>query len=423
MVAIDAAVVGGHRFRGEERQARDLVPGEPGDHRGRDPRIGPLQFLAPVRPHRQRHHHIAQQHRHVHRRVRHQREPERAKRMRADVQRDREVALHRVAKDPFPDHDRQHRGVQRDDLARPVDQHVPVLGRQLSRPGITLPGPARAEPFPPCPAKRVVTGDLGLGAEPLADVLPDHVVLGPHRHLRPAQRLLTDREDCLPDLLSDRRVAAALPQPPIVGAADQPEPPSRVLPSDQRAIADGIQAQQFGLLLVYGLQLSHLGQAAAGQRRGVRVVLGLRLAWAGSQPVSTAETRRHLQQMDHPQPSELPLALLQVPHGLGLTTPVRACGGRPGGRPATGVVGKKTEAHPLAGAIGRDQLHMPQVRLTPLDGPLHSVQHQFNTGRQIQHTGSRHHFAAPCALTTIERSASGSARSTPSRRCQIRCNS
>jgi len=295
------------------------MPGELGDHGGGDARVGPLQFLAPVLAHRQRHHHVAQQHRHVHRGVGHQREPERDQRVGVDVQGNRQVALQAVAEDPVAEHHREHRGVQRHHLAGPVHQHVPVPGRQVRRPGVALPGPARAEPLPPDPAEGLVAGHRRVRAEALPDVLADHGLLGAHAHLRPAQRLLADREDRLPDLLGDRRVPAALAQPAVIGAADQPEPPPPVLPPDQRVVADGIQAQQPGLLPVHGLQLRHLRPAAGGQRRGVRVVLRPGLARPGPQPVPAAEARRDLQQVRHPQPGKLAPARPQVLRRLGLT--------------------------------------------------------------------------------------------------------
>lgn len=44
---VNRPVIGGDRLGREERQARDLVPGELGDHRGgRDARVGPLHVLA-----------------------------------------------------------------------------------------------------------------------------------------------------------------------------------------------------------------------------------------------------------------------------------------------------------------------------------------------------------------------------------------
>ncbi|WP_236719182.1 hypothetical protein [Wenjunlia vitaminophila] len=125
MVAIDRSVVGGHRLRSEERQVGHRVPGELGYHRGRQARVGPFQVLAPVRPHRQRHRHIPQHHRDVRRGVGDQRQPESDQRVRADVQGQGEVHLHRIAEHMLADHHRQHRGVQRDDLARPVRQDVP----------------------------------------------------------------------------------------------------------------------------------------------------------------------------------------------------------------------------------------------------------------------------------------------------------
>jgi hypothetical protein len=106
------------------------VSGELRDDGRGQARVGPLQLVAPVRAHRQRHHHIPQQHRDVHRRVGDQREAERDQRMRVGIEGDRQIRLHRVTEDTIADHDRQDRGVQRDDLARPVDHHMPVLHRQ-----------------------------------------------------------------------------------------------------------------------------------------------------------------------------------------------------------------------------------------------------------------------------------------------------
>ena len=131
MVSVDGSVVGGHRLRGEERKTGDPMPGELGNDGRGQARIGPLQLVAPVRAHRQRHHHIPQQHRDVHRRVGHQRKPECNHRVRVSIKGDRQVWLHRVAEDAFADHDRQDCRVQRDDLARPVDHDVPVLHRQF----------------------------------------------------------------------------------------------------------------------------------------------------------------------------------------------------------------------------------------------------------------------------------------------------
>ena len=267
-------MVGGHRLRREEREPGDPVPGElRHDRRGKSG-VRPLQILAPVIPHRQRHHHVAQQHRDIDRGVRDQREPERDQRVREDVEREGQVRPDRLAEHSLAGHHRQHRGVQGDDLARAVDHHVAVLLRQPRRPRIALPGPPGAEPVPPGPAQRVVAGDHGIGPEPLPDILADLDVLGPHGDPRAVQRLLPDREDRLPDLRRDAGMAAALPQPPVICAPGQPELPPGALPPEQRAVADRIQAQEPRRLRVHRLELSDLRHPPGRHRRRVRVVLG-----------------------------------------------------------------------------------------------------------------------------------------------------
>ena len=59
MIFIDTAVIGGDRFRGEERHPGHPVPGELRHHRGGDARVGPFHVLAPVIAQRKRHHHVA----------------------------------------------------------------------------------------------------------------------------------------------------------------------------------------------------------------------------------------------------------------------------------------------------------------------------------------------------------------------------
>ena len=330
------------------------------------------------------------------------------------------MALHRVAEDPLADHHGQHGGVQRDDLAGPVHQHVPVLGRELGRAGIPLARPARPEPLPPDPAEDRVAGDRRARAEPLPDVLMDHAFPGAHAHLRPAQGLLANREDRFPDLLGDAGMAAAFPQPAFVRAADQPEPAPGVLPPDQGPVADRVQAQHPGVLGIKRLQLRNLGPAAAGQRRGGRVVLRLRLSRPGLQRVPAAESRRDLQQVRHPQLGQLPPARLQVTRQLGLAAPVGPRGGGPRRRPKVRVTGQEPQADLLAGAVPADQVNPAKVGLTALDRPLPPVQHHRHAGRQLpQRTGPHH--AAPG--TSSERSAKGPARSIPTCRCQIRCSS
>jgi hypothetical protein len=97
MVPVDRPVVGGDGLDREERQARDLVAGQLSYHGLGDAGVGPGHVLAPVGPHRQRRHHIAQQHRHVHRLLRDQRDPERDQRVRVAVQCEAEVRLDRLA--------------------------------------------------------------------------------------------------------------------------------------------------------------------------------------------------------------------------------------------------------------------------------------------------------------------------------------
>jgi len=318
-------VVRGDSLRGEERQSGDFVSGELGDHRGRDPRIGPGHLRAPVRPHRQRHHHVPQQHRHVHRGIGHQREPERDQRVRADVEAEGQVNAHRVAEYALAHLHRQHRSVQRNDLPGTGNHDVAGLHRQLSRAGVTLARPARPEPLPPYPAKRPVAGNPGpgLGAERLEHVLPDQEILGAHRDPRAVQRLLPDRQHRFPDLPGDAGMPAGLPQPPVIGAARQPRPAPAGLPPDQGAVADLVQAQQPGLLRVQRRQLGHLGMTALGQRGGVRVVPGPRLFRPGPQATAAAEAGSDLQQVRHPQLGQLPSSWGQIPGARRLPSPVR----------------------------------------------------------------------------------------------------
>ena len=133
VVLIDRPVIGGDRLRGEERQARDLVPGEGGDQGRRDPRVRPFHVLAPLLAQRKRHHHITQQHRHVDRGIGHQGEPERDQRMSVKINRQGQRRGHRLAEHVLADLDSQRAGIQRDDLPGPVDHHVLAGERQLRR--------------------------------------------------------------------------------------------------------------------------------------------------------------------------------------------------------------------------------------------------------------------------------------------------
>ncbi len=202
MVLVDRAVVGGDGLGREERQARDLVASELGHQRGRDTGVGPLHVLAPVRPHRQRHHHVAQHHGHVDRGVGDQRQPERHDRMRVHVQGQGQVDRNGVAEDVLADLDRQDRGVERHHLARPVDHDVPA-GRDLlgagGRAQVPLPCSAGAEPLLPHRPQRRVARHRLVGTEGLPDVLVDQTLAVLRAELGTVQRLRPDREQRLPD--------------------------------------------------------------------------------------------------------------------------------------------------------------------------------------------------------------------------------
>ncbi len=143
---IGTPVVRGDRLRGEERQPGDPVPGELGDDAGGHSRVRPFHLRAPAIPHRQRHHHVAQQHRDVDRGVRHQREPERDRRMREHIEGKGQVRRYRVAEHAVTDLHRQRRGVQRDDLPGPVHRHVHLRGLDaVGRPVIAGTGAARPD--------------------------------------------------------------------------------------------------------------------------------------------------------------------------------------------------------------------------------------------------------------------------------------
>lgn len=131
------------------------------------------------------------------------------------MEREGEIGPDRFAEHALADHHRQDRGVQRDDLARPVHQHVAVLRRQLTRADVTLPGTARPEPVTPGPAQGVVAGNRDVRPERLPDVLADLDAFGAHRDPRTVQGLFPDREDRFPDLLAlQRREFGDLRPPP-----------------------------------------------------------------------------------------------------------------------------------------------------------------------------------------------------------------
>ena len=368
-------MIGGDGLRGEERQPGRLVSGELGDDRGRDPGIGPGHLRAPALPHRQRHHHVAQQHRDVDRRVRHQGEPERDQRVRIDIQGQGQVNAHRVAEHALADLHRQHRGVQRDDLPGTGDHDVAGLCRQPVRAVVARAGPAGTEPLSPDPAERPVAGEPRLGAERLAHVLADQDVPGFHRHPGAVPCLLPDRQHRFPDLPGDAGMSPGFPQPPVIGAADQPGPAPSVLPPDQGPVADLVQAQQPGLLRVQRRQLRDLGVAALGERGGVGVVLGLRLARPRVQAAAAAETGGDFQQVRLPQPGQLPPPRRQVPGTGLLPSPARPRCRRPRRGKAARMTGQELHAHLLPGPVRPGQQDPAQVRLAELDRPLPAVQH------------------------------------------------
>ncbi|WP_432153869.1 hypothetical protein [Streptomyces tricolor] len=48
------------------------------------------------------------------------------------------------------------------------------------------------------------------------------------------------------------------------------------------------------------------------------------------------------------------------------------------------MIDQETEAHPLALAVPADELDPPQMRLLPLDQPLHLVEHHARARREVQ---------------------------------------
>lgn len=314
-------MISGHRLRREEGKPRHLVAGELRDHCGRQAGVGPGRLLAPVLPHGQRQHHVPQQHGDIDRRVGHQRETERADRVGVDVQGEGEVDLDRVAEDALADHDRQHRRVQRDHLARPVDHNVSALGRQFGRPCIALPLPARAEPLDPDPPQHRIGRDLHLVTELFPHVLPDLALARAHADLGAVQGLLPHRVNGLPDLGGDTGMPAALAQPPLVRAADQPLLPAGPFPADQRAQADLVQGRQLRFLTVHAFQLRDLGQPTLGHRGDVRVVLRFRLTRSRLVRITAAEAGVDLHQVRETQPGQLQLVGLQIAEALGLPSP------------------------------------------------------------------------------------------------------
>ncbi len=224
------------------------MAGKLGDHRGGDAGVGPLHVLAPAVLQRQRHGHVAQQHRHVDRGVADQREPKRDQRVGVDIQRQCQVHRDRLAEDVLADLDRQHGGVQRDDLARPVHHHV--LGGGLHRGGgtqVALPGAAWPKPLGPHHPQRLVGRQLHARPEPLPHVLMDQPLPGPHADLGAVQRLSMDRMDRFADLLADAMPTPAA-QPPPIDAADWAEAAVVGGKPPQGPFADILESQEPGLL-------------------------------------------------------------------------------------------------------------------------------------------------------------------------------
>jgi hypothetical protein len=219
-------------------------------------------------------------------------------------------------------------------------------------------------------------------------------------------------------------MSAGFPQPPVIGAADQPGPAPSVLPPDQGAVADLVQAQQPGLLRVQRRQLRGLGVAALGERGGAGVILGLRLTRPRMQAAAAAEAGGDFQQVRLPQPGQLPPSRRQVPGTGLLASPARPRCRRPRRGKAARMTGQELHAHLLPGPVRPGQQDPAQVRLAELDRPLPAVQHHNGPRRQVRHRPVRPHRRAPGpASRTAELSPSGRDMSMPSFRCRTRCSS
>ncbi len=423
VVLVGAAVVGGDRLRREERQGRDLVAGELGDHLRRHAGVGPFHLLAPALAHRQRHHHVPQQHRDVHRRVRHQRQPERDDRVRVEVQREREHHRDRIPEHRLTDLHRQRRRIQRDDLARPVHHHPPagVLGL-LRRTHITLPSPARAEPLPPHHGQRRAAGNLlrREAGEHLPHVLVQQAVLGPHADPRAPQALPPDGEDRLPDLLGDARMTPAAARPAAVRAGHHQILDARGRQPLQRPRTHMLQAQSRRLVPVQSLQLGGLRPPPLGNRRGGRVVGRPRLPGQGSRRMPHPVAGLRLPDMFRPQPGPLQVIAGQIRSARGLPGGPRR---RPCGRPERAgvrVVHQPADRAAHALAVRIPQHDLAGLRHDLLNRPADTVETDPAARGQLEQPSS-HHGRPPPPGQTTDVSCKGSPKSMPSLRCQSRC--
>jgi hypothetical protein len=410
-------MVRGDRLRREKREPGDPVPGEVRDDARRHPGIRPFHLRAPAVPHRQRHHHVAQEHRDIDRGVRHQREPERHRGMREHVQGQREHDRDRLPEYPVADLHRQRGRVQRDDLAGPAHRHVHL--RSLDAVGRTViagTGAARPEPLPPGFPQRPESRHRDVRPVLLGDVLADQDVLVHHAGPGPVPGLLPDREDRLAYFLGDAGMPAAGPHPPPVDAPGR----ALVLPRGrhplERPLAHLPQPQQHRLLSPESLQFGGLGPPPLPQRRGPRVIAGAGLPGPRAQRVPAAEPGLGLQQVRDPHPHDLPLVIGQIVQDRRLPGRTRRHRGiivRDG--LAVGMMRQPPDAPPPL-FPARAQQHTAVLGLDGRHRPLRAAQQERRSRRQLQEPGLARHHLFPPASQTSDVSPSGRDRSVPSRR-------
>ena len=166
--------------------------------------------------------------------------------MRVSVQGEAEVRLNRFAEHALADQDRQRRGVQRDDLAWPVDHHVlaggssprPLTGHSAAghHPARTTPArPAAASPMTGSDPRRTSPARTGGSSAPAR-----HADLG-------AVQVACRTAKIASRTGSGTRCPAHVAQPPVVRAAHHARPPVTRSPAFQRPLADPAQPEHPGV--------------------------------------------------------------------------------------------------------------------------------------------------------------------------------